>query len=185
MAHIIEIWRLKYLSWRHLPNRWIVCNKTKYGHKYQRKKERKKERKTERKKKVASFEARPYQIISTVIFRLAAAFATNLSLVVHRHRSCEKIELLQFRVQGSAKENNYRLIFVQMVESLVTKVDMVMHHHEPTCHAKSLLRYLQGQSDNYGSQNQRMTVSAKSSELLILLPPNLFWWSTVTYKSIL
>ena len=133
MAHIIEIWRCKYLSGRYLLNRWIVYNKTKYGHKseYQTKK-----RKKERKKKVASFGARPYQTVLTVIFRLAAAFATNLSLVVHRHRSCENIELLQFSFQGLAKENHYRLIFVQMVESLVTKVGMVMHHHEPTCHAK-------------------------------------------------
>ena len=60
-------------------------------------------------------------------------------------------------------------------EPFVTKFGMVMmmHHHGPECHAKRLVCCFQGQGHSKGSYDQNMTVSTVSSELLILLLPNL------------
>ena len=57
--------------------------------------------------------------------------------------------------------------------TLLPKCGMVMHCYELECHAEKLACYFQGQGHSEGSCDQNMTVSMVSSELLILLQPNL------------
>ena len=54
----------------------------------------------------------------------------------------------------------------------VTKLGMVMHHHEPECDAKRLALCLQGQGHSKVIYYKSMTVSTVSSDLFILLHPN-------------
>ena len=66
-------------------------------------------------------------------------------------------------------------VFVQMVSYnppniFVTKLDIVVHHHEPECMQKKMVCYFQGQGNSKGSYDQNMTVFTVSAELLILLP---------------
>ena len=58
-------------------------------------------------------------------------------------------------------------------EPSLTKLGMVMQHHEPEYCAKKIVYYLQGQGHSKGSYGQNMTVCTTSSELLILLLLNL------------
>ena len=58
----------------------------------------------------------------------------------------------------------------------VTEPGMVMQYYEPDCLAEKMVWYLQGQGHSEGSYNQTFAVSTISSELLILLQPNLVWW---------
>ena len=60
-------------------------------------------------------------------------------------------------------------------ESFVTKLGIVVHHHEPECHVKKMGFYLQGQGHSVGLYNQNMTVSTISfisSKSVSLLQPN-------------
>ena len=57
---------------------------------------------------------------------------------------------------------------------------MVMHHHEPDCLPKKFICCLQGQGQSEWSYNQNIySFSNLSSELLILLQPNLVWWHII------
>ena len=59
------------------------------------------------------------------------------------------------------------------MQPFVTKLGIVVHHHEPECHAKKMGFYLQGQG--VGLYNQNMTVSTISfisSKPVSLLQPN-------------
>ena len=61
------------------------------------------------------------------------------------------------------------------IQPFVTKLGIVVHHHEPECHARKMGFYLQGQ----GLYNQNMTVSTISfisSKPVSLLQPNSIWW---------
>ena len=63
------------------------------------------------------------------------------------------------------------------MQPFVTKLGIVVHHHEPECHVKKMGFYLQGHS--VGLYNQNMMVSAMSlisSEPMILLQPNSILW---------
>ena len=53
----------------------------------------------------------------------------------------------------------------------VTKLGIVMRHHEPECMQKDWFAIVKVTARAYADQN--MTVSTTSSELLILLLPNL------------
>ena len=59
-------------------------------------------------------------------------------------------------------------------EPFVTKLGIVLHHHEPECHTQRLVCQLKDQGHSEGLYNQNMTVSTLSYELLILLQPNLW-----------
>ena len=68
-----------------------------------------------------------------------------------------------FRGEGC----NARDIFVPTrlsvsLQPFVTKLGIVVHHHEPECHAKKMGFYLQGQGHSVGLYNQNMTVSTIS-----------------------
>ena len=52
-------------------------------------------------------------------------------------------------------------------EHFVTKLGMVMQHHEPECLVKKIVCCLQGEGDSKGSFDQNMTLSTISYELLI------------------
>ena len=56
---------------------------------------------------------------------------------------------------------------------MVTKLGIVMHHHELESHATRLVYYFQGLGHSKGSYDQNMTVPTVFSELLILLLANL------------
>ena len=63
----------------------------------------------------------------------------------------------------------------ECLQSFVTKLGIVVHHHEPKCHAKKMGFYLQGQGHSVGLYNQNMTVSTISfisSKPVSLLQPN-------------
>ena len=69
-----------------------------------------------------------------------------------------------------------------------TKLVLVMQHHGVECRVEKLGCYLQGQSHSYGfccccfyNQTFNMTLS---SDLMILLPPNLVWWEIITSQSV-
>ena len=54
-------------------------------------------------------------------------------------------------------------------ETFTTKLDMVMHHHEPDCLSKQLYCCHQGQGHSEGSYNKKYGLPNITSELLILL----------------
>ena len=59
-------------------------------------------------------------------------------------------------------------------EHFVTKLSMVMQHHEPECHAgKKNVCSPQGQGHSKDLCDQNMTLFTISSELLIAWQPNL------------
>jgi len=61
------------------------------------------------------------------------------------------------------------------MQPFVTKLDILVHHHELECHAKMLGFYLQGQGHSVGLYNQNMMVSTTScisSKPVSLLQPN-------------
>ena len=54
-----------------------------------------------------------------------------------------------------------------------------MQHHEPEYFAWKFVCYLQGQGHRKGSCDQKATLSAISSELLILWQPDWVWWCII------
>ena len=63
------------------------------------------------------------------------------------------------------------------MQLFVTKLGILVHHHEPECHAKKMGFYLQGQGQGHsaGLYNQNMTVSTVSfisSKPMSLLQPH-------------
>ena len=62
------------------------------------------------------------------------------------------------------------------IKNFVTKLGMVVYHHAAECHVKKIVCYLPGQGHSEGLHHQNMNVSTISSELMILLHPNLVWW---------
>ena len=50
----------------------------------------------------------------------------------------------------------------ECLQSFETKLGIVVHQHEPECHAKKMGFYLQGQGHSVGLYNQNMTVSTIS-----------------------
>ena len=65
----------------------------------------------------------------------------------------------------------------ESLQSFVTKLSIVVHHHEPECHAKKKKKglYLQVQGHSVGLYNQYMTVSTISFigfKPVSLLQPN-------------
>ena len=62
------------------------------------------------------------------------------------------------------------------MQTFVTKLGIVVHHHEPEYHAKKIGFYLQGQGHSVGLYNQNMmvsTISFISSKPMNLLQPDL------------
>ena len=82
-------------------------------------------------------------------------------------------------------------MFAQMIfskpptEHFATKLGIMMHHNGLECHAKRFVCYFQGQGHSKGSDDQNTTVSAVSSEFLILLLQNLVWWYIIISRSVL
>ena len=60
-------------------------------------------------------------------------------------------------------------------EHFVTKLGMIMGHHEPECHAEELVYCLQCQDQSTGLYNQNMNSPTISSKLLVRLQPNLVY----------
>ena len=61
------------------------------------------------------------------------------------------------------------------MQPFVTKLGIVVHHHEPECHVRKMGFYLQGQGHSVGLYNQNMmvpTISFISSKPVSLLQPN-------------
>ena len=81
------------------------------------------------------------------------------------------VAILKVKITAKVKMS----VFVQMIsltnKHCVTKLSIGMRHYEPVCHAKRLVCYVQGLSHSKGSYD--LTISAISSELLILLLSNL------------
>ena len=107
-----------------------------------------------------------------------------------------------FRAKVTAKVQNvsdrlsgwYLLIYrtfcyqtYSSTEHFVTKLLMMMQHHEPEYHVEEKKKacYLQGQSHSQDSYEQNMTLSAIFSELLILRQPNLVRWYIIISHSVL
>ena len=64
------------------------------------------------------------------------------------------------------------------MQPFVTKLGIVVHHHELECHAKKMGLYLQGQANGEGLYNQNMMVSIISfisAKPVSLLQPNSIW----------
>ena len=81
-----------------------------------------------------------------------------------------------FRGEGCNARDTYLFALGSAcLQSFVTKLGIVVHHHEPECHAKTIGFYLQGQGHCVGLYNQNMTVSTISfisSKPVSLLQPN-------------
>ena len=82
-----------------------------------------------------------------------------------------------FKVKVTAKLKMSRNVcpddIFQAPKDFVTIVGIVIAHHELECHAKRIFLCPQFQGHSKGSDDQNMTVSTVSSELLIILLPNL------------
>ena len=84
------------------------------------------------------------------------------------------------RQNFKTKQNNKRAIFVPTrlsvcMQTLVTKLGIVVHYYEPECHATKMGFCLQGQGHSVGLSNQNMTVSTISfisSKPVSLLQPD-------------
>ena len=90
--------------------------------------------------------------------------------------SYEKKGLLHSRSRSKQRFKmsvNVLSVYFLNWKQFVTKLGVVVHHHESESHAKRLVCYLQGHGHSKGSYDRNMTVSNVSSELLILLQPNL------------
>jgi len=59
-----------------------------------------------------------------------------------------------------------------MVDPFVTRLGMVMHHHELEFNTKQFLCYVQGQGHSEGLYDPNVPISTISSELVVLLQPN-------------
>ena len=68
-------------------------------------------------------------------------------------------------------------------DSFVTKLSVVMHHHELECHAENSFCLLQGQYHSEGSCKQNKTFSY--SELLSILQPDLVLRYIIISQSVL
>ena len=80
--------------------------------------------------------------------------------------------------QGHSKGSKCQCLsgwYLIIARNFVTKLGIVMHHHELGCQAKRLVSYLQDQSYSEGSSDENMTVSTIFSELLTPLLPNFVW----------
>ena len=80
--------------------------------------------------------------------------------------SCEKLVLLHTRSRSQRRV--IMSMFVQMIfflttKHFVSKLGIVMHHHESECHAKRLVCCFQGQGHRKGSYDQNITISTVSS----------------------
>ena len=54
----------------------------------------------------------------------------------------------------------------------LTKLGIVVYHHEAMCHAEKFVHYLQCQGHSEGLFNQNVTIFTISSKLLVCLQPN-------------
>ena len=130
------------------------------------------------------------------IFWTADSLATKLGLMIYYHKpECFVKKNGLLRPKSRSQQRMKMSMFVQMISSkrpiillpvspyvtpsgwmgskhqltnFVTKLGVIMHHHEPECHAKLLVCYFQGQGHSKDSCDQNMTVSTTSFELLIL-----------------
>ena len=81
-----------------------------------------------------------------------------------------------FRGEGCNTRDTFVPTWLSVyLQPFVTKLGIVVHHHEPECHAKKMGFYLQGQGHSMGLYNQNKTVSTISfisSKPVSLLQPN-------------
>ena len=92
----------------------------------------------------------------------------------------EKKWIAAFRVKITVKVQNVIECLDDIfwtAQPFVTKLGLVIHHHEPKCLVEKLICYLQGHWE--GSYNENMTAFTISSELQILLQPNLERWCSI------
>ena len=124
------------------------------------------------------------------IFWPVDSLTTKLGLMVHYH----KPECLVKRIGLLLSRSRSPLMFKMSVnvcphdilktaKHFVTKLDILMHHHEPQSHAKLLFSRSRSQEGLIWSKC--MTVSSASSELPILLLLNLDSWYIIIGQSVL
>ena len=90
----------------------------------------------------------------------------------------KKRGITAFRVKVTVKGQNVNVCpddIFWTIKHFVFKLGIVIHHYESECHAKRFICYFQGQGHSKSSYDQNMTISTVSSELLIILLPNLVW----------
>ena len=79
-------------------------------------------------------------------------------------------------------------VFVQMISSTLPNIllpNLVLRCITTSRNAcKRLVCYFQGQGLSKGSYDQTMTISTISSELLVLLLPNLVWWYIIISQKV-
>ena len=64
-------------------------------------------------------------------------------------------------------------LYLLNTEHLVTKLNMVMQHHEPECHVKNSCLLSSSQCNSEGSYDQNVILFYSSSDLLTLWQSNL------------
>ena len=96
-------------------------------------------------------------------------FCESTGLLYSRSRSQQLFKMFSLNVCSDG--------ILWTTESFVTKLYMVIHRHKPECHKTESL--LPSRSWSQKSYDQNMAVPIISSELLILLWPNLVWWSVI------
>ena len=81
----------------------------------------------------------------------------NIGLLCSRSKSQRRF---RFSVKVRVHDNFWT------AEPFVTTLDVSMHYYEPQCHAESLICYHESQSHSKGANNQNITVSTESTEVL-------------------
>ena len=89
------------------------------------------------------------------------------------------VQKLDYCIQGQGHSDGSKCqwLFVQMISSepqnIITKLGMVMQHHESECHAEKIAHCLQCQGHTEGLYNQNIIISSVSSKPLVHLQTNL------------
>ena len=113
------------------------------------------------------------------IFRNVDSLATKLGLMIHHLKpKCpvKKNWITAFRVKVTAMVKNVNVCpgdIFKITKHFVSKLGILMLHHESEHHAKRLICYFQGLGHCKRSYDHNMTISTVSFELWILLLPNL------------
>ena len=92
----------------------------------------------------------------------------KLSLIVYHHKLKCLVKRLKCCVKVIAKVQTFNKCLSIFSEPLNLLWLDNAPFCQPECHVKRLVCYLQGQGDTEGSNNQNMTISTISAELLIL-----------------
>ena len=112
------------------------------------------------------------------IFSTVDSLAMELCLMIHRHKPCVLWKTLDYCIDGHNEGSNVNVCEDDDLINCQTVCYQTWYCDASSwagMHAKRLVYCFRGPGHSKGLYDQNMTVSTISSELLILLLPNLVW----------